>query len=114
MNLSFLATILFALLAIGALFVANLVVLVFTTSQWHVSGALLAIASAAASYWAQAKFTMARISREAIEQTVHQVNREALALAADKAEGIGTIFQFTAIGLAAGAAACFWIGMAPK
>ena len=114
MNLSFLATILFALLAIGALFVANLVVLVFTASQWHVSGALLAIASAAASYWAQAKFTMAAIGREAIEQAAHQVNREAMTIAVDKAEAIGTAFQFAAIGLAVAGAACFWIGMAPK
>ena len=114
MNTSFLATILFAIAAMVGIFLANLVVLVYTASQWHVSGVLLAIAALGASYWAQAKFTMSAISREAIEQAVHQVNREALALAADKAEGIGTIFQFTAIGLAAGAAACFWIGMAPK
>ena len=53
MNTSFLATILFALLAIGALFVANLVVLVFTASQWHVSGALLAIASGARRLFAR-------------------------------------------------------------
>lgn len=49
MNLSFLATIAFAILVIVGAFLANLVVLVFTNSQWHVSCVLLAIACLVAS-----------------------------------------------------------------
>lgn len=61
MPLSFLATIIFAVLVIAGSFIANLVVLVFTNSQWHVSGVILAIVAAAASYWAQHNFTAAAL-----------------------------------------------------
>lgn len=108
MNLSFIATIVFAALTIAGVFLANLVVLVFTSSQWHVSGVLAAIGAAAASYWAQHHFTAATVARH---QLLVMPSLTGYQAAADRAEGYGVIFQLVAIGLLAASAGCFWIGM---
>lgn len=63
MSASFLAAVAFAVVALGMIFLANLVALVFTGSQWHVAGVVCAALSAATSYWAQHLYTQAAISR---------------------------------------------------
>lgn len=63
MSASFLATIAFAIVALGMIFLANLVALVFTGSQWHVAGVVCPVLSAAGSYWAQHLYTQAAIAR---------------------------------------------------
>lgn len=108
MPLSFIATIAFALLVIAGSFIANLVVLVFTNSQWHVSGVIAAIIAAAASYWAQHNFTAAAGYRE---ELLVSPSLNGLAAAADRAESLGVGFQYLAIALLAGSVACFWLGM---
>lgn len=104
---SFLATIGFGMLAIAGAFVANLAVLIFTASQWHVGGVLLAIAAAGAAYWAQHKFTMAAIYRE----TADGIYASANTVAAERAELWGTGFQLAALCLVVAAMVCFWLGM---
>lgn len=108
MPLSFLATILFAVLVICGSFIANLVVLVFTNSQWHVSGVILAVGAAAASYWAQHNFTAAAGYRE---ELADNPGLNALAAMADRAEGLGVLFQYPAIGFLVASVVCFWLGM---
>lgn len=109
MNLSFLATILFGLLAIAAAFLANLVVLVFTASQWHVAGVLLAIAAAAASYWAQNQYTVAGYARDTLAAPGAAL--QAATEAMNRAEGLGQAFQLLAVVLVVGSLVCFWVGM---
>lgn len=113
MSHSFLATIAFAILVIVGSFLANLVVLVFTSSQWHVSGVVLAIAAAAASYWAQNSFTVAGYSREAIHQlpTMTAGAIQAANEAAVRSESFGNLFQLVAIAFLVASVACFWLGM---
>lgn len=110
MNLSFLATIVFATLVLAGTFLANLVVLVFTNSQWHASGVVLSIMAAAASYWAQSQFTVAGLMRD---DNAAAVSIQAMHLAStiDRTEGCGNAFQFVAIALLVGALACFWLGL---
>jgi hypothetical protein len=104
---SFLATIGFGMLAVAGAFVANLAVLIFTASQWHVGGVLLAIAAAGAAYWGQAKFTMAAIYR----QDATEATLVAYTAAADKAEMWGTGMQLLALLLVVFSLVCFWLGM---
>lgn len=115
MPLSFLATIAFAILVIAGSFIANLVVLVFTNSQWHVSGVILAIAAAAASYWAQHHFTAAEYGRNVVESSqltqLTNVATQATIEALNLAESMGVLFQYVAIALIAGSVACFWLGL---
>lgn len=113
MPFSFLATIAFALLAIGGIFTANLVVLVFTNSQWHVAGVIAAILAAAASYWAQHQYSVAAISRdESLDVVRHSIARlQGYAEMASKAEALGGYFQLAAVVAAVIGAACFWAGM---
>lgn len=108
MNMSFLANIAFTILVIVGAFLANLVVLVFTNSQWHVSGVLLAIVAAAASYWAQHNYTAAAIAEQQLLVTPGLTAYQGIA---DKAEGFGQVFQLVAIACLVGPAACFWLGM---
>lgn len=113
MNLSFLATIAFACLALLGALLANLIVLVFTGSQWHVHGVLAAILAAGASYWAQNQYTAGAIAWTDAQTSIHQVNRDALLIAAEKAQGWGSIFRALAFVLLIASLACFWLGMAP-
>lgn len=108
MPLSFLATIAFAILVIAGSFIANLVVLVFTNSQWHMSGVIAAIVAAAASYWAQHNFTAAAGYRD---ELLASPALTGLAAAADRAEALGIGFQYVAIALLTGSVACFWLGL---
>ncbi|WGH28237.1 hypothetical protein 10KY502B_gene0037 [Xanthomonas phage 10KY502B] len=108
MNLSFLATIAFAILVIVGAFLANLVVLVFTNSQWHVSGVVLSIMAAAASYWAQHNFTA---SAGYTQDVLVNPGLTGLHAAADRAEALGVGFQYLAIGLLVAAVVCFWLGL---
>lgn len=114
---SFLATIAFAILVIVGSFLANLVVLVFTNSQWHVSGVLLAIAAAAASYWAQHNFTAAEYGRDTLQEmqvtqlTNIAANVQASAEAISRAESFGVLFQYVAIALLVSSLVCFWAGL---
>ena len=64
MSASFLATAAFAVVVLGMIFLANLVALVFTGSQWHVAGVVCAVLGAAVAYWAQHLYTQAAISRD--------------------------------------------------
>lgn len=100
MTHSFIATIAFALLALGGLLLANLVVLVFTGSQWHVWGVVAAILAAFVSYWAQHKFTMAALYRDA-----------GLTVAAEAAEMAGGKWQLGAVSCGAVALVFFIAGM---
>lgn len=108
MKLSFLATIAFAILVIAGAFIANLVVLVFTNSQWHVSGVVLSIMAAAASYWAQHNFTASAGYRQ---ELLTSPGLTGLHAAADRAESLGVGFQYLAIALLVAAVACFWLGV---
>lgn len=99
MNQSFIACILFALLAIGGSLLANLTVLVFTASQWHVTGVVLALIAAGSSYWAQHYYT--------IGATIHAAD----AMGLERTEHLGLVFQLIAIACIAGSVACFWLGM---
>lgn len=112
MNNSFIATIAFAILAIGAAILANLVVLVFTASQWHVWGVLLGILAAGAAYASQMNFTSAAISFEA-----WQVSGVAQSLSSDftaytRGETVGRWLQFVSLGAVLASLICFRTGMA--
>lgn len=111
MQLSFLATIAFAILVIAGSFVANLVVLLFTNSQWHSSGVIAAIVAAAASYWAQHHFTAAEYARDQLLGGVTAELAQALHEASERAEAFGILFQYVAIALIAGSVVCFWMGL---
>lgn len=111
MNQSFIATIMFAALAIAGTFLANLVVLVFTASQWHVSGVVLAIIAAGATYWAQHSFTQAGYYRAEFDLPATADRLQALGESMDRAEAFGVAFQYLAIALIAASVACFWLGM---
>lgn len=109
MNLSFAATILYAVLVICGAFVANLVVLIFTNSQWHVSGVVLAIAAAASSYWAQHNFTASAVAL-AQHQAATVVSANYFE-AHQRAEALGVGFQYVAIGCLVASVTCFWLGL---
>lgn len=109
MNLSFAATIAFAMLVIVGAFLANLVVLVFTASQWHVSGVVLAIVAAAGSYWAQHNFTSAAYAL-AQHQAAGPVIRDFFAQY-ERGQALGLAFQIVAIVCLTASVACFWLGM---
>lgn len=112
MNLSFLATILFALLAIAGAFIANLVVLVFTNSQWHLSGVILAIVAAAFSYWSQHCFTAAGYAREAAEgATQFSVRFQSAVESMERSEAFGVALQYGALTAIVASVACLWLGM---
>lgn len=106
---SFLATIAFAILAIVFAFLANLVVLVFTNSQWHVSGVILSILAAAFSYWAQHNFTAASYALAEHRQALPVIT-DAFAQY-ERAEALGRLFQYPAIGLLVASVVCFWMGL---
>lgn len=108
MNLSFLATMAFAILVIVGAFLANLVVLVFTNSQWHVSGVVLSILAAAASYWAQHNFTA---SAGYAQELLVSPGLTGLHAAADRDESLGVAFQYVAIACLVASVASFWLGM---
>lgn len=115
MNLSFLATIAFALLALFCAFLANLLALVFTDSLANVWGVMAAITAMGASYGGQYFFT-----RGAEHMERHRwmtapgyegpVDDEAWEKA-DTANFYGTCAQITAVVLAAAATALFWLGV---
>lgn len=112
MNLSFLATIAFALLAIAGAFIANLVVLVFTNSHWHLSGVILAIVAAGLSYWAQHCFTAAGYARDVAEAaTQDSVRFQSSVEAMNRSESFGVAFQYGALAALAASVACVWLGM---
>lgn len=115
MPFSFLATILFAVLVICGSFIANLVVLVFTNSQWHSSGVITAIVAAAASYWAQHHFTAAEYGRDLVESgqitQLTSAASQATVEAISRAESLGVLFQFVAIAFIVASVACFWLGL---
>lgn len=105
MNLSFIATIGFAYLAIFLTFTANLTVLVYTASRWHVAGVALAIVAAGASYWAQNLYTVAGYHRE------NDSPLSNLGTAADKCEAWGSAVQVLAVVLIVLSVAGFVKGM---
>lgn len=110
MQQSFIATIAFALMVIAGAFLANLIVLVYTSSQWHVSGVLLAGAAAAMAYWGQHQFTAsAGYSIEHAQQGASALGD--LAMRADSAEFRGMVFQVLGIACTVASYVCFWAGM---
>jgi len=115
MPFSFLATIAFAILVIAGSFIANLVVLVFSNSQWHVSGVIAAIVGAAASYWAQHHFTAAEYARDTLRASqVSQIAtaaNQATTEAISRAESFGVLFQYVAIAFIVASVVCFWMGL---
>lgn len=90
----FLATIAFALLVLFATFIANLTVLVFTNSMWHITGVVSAILATAASYWSQHHYTSAGWFRAELSSAPALTAYQA---AAEKAESMGVLFQYVAI-----------------
>ena len=100
MTSSFAATVAFGVLGLFSLLAANLVVLVFTGSRWHVWGCVAAILAAGAAYWAQHLYTSAAISRE-----------HGHGLAAGAAEQWGGYCQLAAVIICAAALVCFVLGM---
>ena len=113
MNLSFLATILFAAMAIAGAFLANLVVLVFTNSHWHGYGVILAIAAAGASYWAQHNFTNAGYHRDDLARTgqLQAVAAQAANEIMQRSEQMGVVFQLAAVVMIVLSVAFFWLGL---
>lgn len=109
---SFEAAIGFARLVLIGAFLANLVVLVFTASQWHVSGVLLAIAAGAFAYWGQHQFTAsAGYSLEHAEQGAAALGD--LLARANAAEFRGMVCQVIGIACSVSSCVCFWAGMRP-
>ena len=112
MNLSFLATILFAAMAIAGAFLANLVVLVFTNSHWHGYGVVLAIAAAGASYWAQHNFTNAGYNRDDLAGgQLQAVAAQAANEIMQRSEQMGVVFQLAAVAMLVLSVAFFWLGL---
>lgn len=114
MNVSFLATIAFGLLALVMVFTANLIGYMLTGSAAHQLGIALAIAATAASYLAQSNFTAA-----GEWLSLHMKWTEPnYAGPADpdawekhrKRERNGTILQMAAIASGGIAAICFVVG----
>lgn len=112
MNLSFLATIAFAILAIAAAILANLVVLVFTASQWHVWGVLFGIFAAGAAYASQMNFTQAAVSFEAWQVSGIAQSLSPEFTAYTRGETIGRWLQFVSLGAVLASLICFRTGMA--
>ena len=110
MNVSFIATIAFAALVIIGAFLANLTVLIFTNSQWHVSGVILSLLAAAASYWAQHHFTQAAY---ALHELSLAPALTGYATAATNADELGRWFQIGGIAALVASIVCFWLGMRP-
>lgn len=92
MNLSFLATILFAAMAIA--------------------GAFLAIAAAGASYWAQHNFTNAGFHRDDLAGgRLQDVASQAANEIMQRSEQMGVVFQLAAVVMIVLSVAFFWLGL---
>lgn len=113
MNVSFLATIAFGLLALVMVFTANLIGYMLTGSAAHQLGIALAIAATAASYLAQSNFTAAgewlSLHNKWTDPGYEGPSTDAWGKY-EARERNGTILQMAAIASGGIAAICFVVG----
>ena len=105
METTFIATIAFALLALAGVFLANLAVLLFTASPWHVWGVIAAILAAAFSYWSQHSFTQSFAL--IVDHPTAYLTMDAF----QRFEAVGRAFQLLGIVAFTASVVCFWLGM---
>ena len=106
---SFFATIAFALMALFCTFTANVLMLVFTNSRWHLSGVVVSILAIAASYWSQHHYTSAGWFRAEFERLGPSM--VGLQASAERAESMGVLFQYVAVAFLVAALVSFVMGL---